>query len=142
MLCVLLSTSTSHAQNMVVIVGANSPVKQLSLAQLKRIFLGKERLTEQGQRWIPVNLGATHPLRQVIRRQVLQKSTFNLEQYWNQQYFHGISPPYVLASEEAVLRFVASTPNAIAYIAACHRDKRVKVVYRFKIRPAIANVCR
>ncbi|BCG63605.1 MAG: hypothetical protein methR_P1333 [Methyloprofundus sp.] len=142
MLCVLLSISISHAQNMVVIVGVNSPVKQLSLARFKRIFLGKERLTEQGRRWIPINLGATHPLRQAIRKQVVQKSTFNLEQYWNQQYFNGISPPYVLASEEAILRFVADTPNAIAYIAACHRDKRVKTVYSFKIRPAIAGLCR
>jgi len=50
------------------------------------------------------------------------------KQYWNARYFHGVLPPYVLSSEEAVLRFVAETPGAIGYVPYCDADKRVTVV--------------
>ena len=38
------------------------------------------------------------------------------------------SPPFVLASEEAMIRFVASTPGAVGYVSLCLADKRVAVV--------------
>ncbi len=51
-----------------------------------------------------------------------------LEGYWRDLYFNGVVPPFVLASEEAVIRFVASTPGAIGYVSACPGDKRVRVL--------------
>jgi ABC-type phosphate transport system substrate-binding protein len=34
----------------------------------------------------------------------------------------------VLASDEAVIRFVSSTPGAIGYVSNCLADRRVKVI--------------
>jgi len=140
-LCACLSVSLSHAQEIAVIVGADSTIKQLSLKQVQRIFLRKERLTEQGKQWIPVNLNNHHLQRKIFTEQLLKKSTFELERYWNEQYFNGISPPYVLASEEAVLRFVSETPNALGYIILCRIDKRVKHVYIIRIKNALPELC-
>jgi hypothetical protein len=53
-----------------------------------------------------------------------------LEDYWRDMYFHGVLPPFVLASEEAVIRFVASTPGGIGYVSQCLVDSRVSVVVR------------
>ena len=52
-----------------------------------------------------------------------------MEDYWNQLYFQGVLPPYVVASEEAVLRFVARTPHAIGYLDACAVDDSVRVLF-------------
>jgi hypothetical protein len=43
-------------------------------------------------------------------------------------YFHGVLPPYVLASEEAVILFVSATPGAIGYVSACIPEHGVDVV--------------
>jgi hypothetical protein len=48
-----------------------------------------------------------------------------LPAYWNEQYFHGVLPPIILGSEEAVVRYVASRPDAIGYVDARHVDASV-----------------
>ena len=48
--------------------------------------------------------------------------------YWNTQYFQGVSPPYVLASEDAVLEFVATTPGSIGYVSTRALNGGVKVL--------------
>jgi hypothetical protein len=65
-----------------------------------------------------------------------------MEAFWNIQYFKGINPPYVVSSEEAVLRFVSSTPGAIAYINPCHLDSRVRVLIKLSIRENIHHYCK
>ncbi len=133
LLCSLLQTSLAYADDIAVIVGVNTDISQLSAKQIQRIFLRKERVSNQGHRWIPVNLRAQQRLRTIFSDQLLQKDRYALERYWNEQYFNGISPPYVLASEEAVLRFVSKTPYALGYVLSCHLDERVRVVYRLHI---------
>jgi DNA-binding transcriptional LysR family regulator len=51
-----------------------------------------------------------------------------MEDYWNQQYFQGVLPPHVLASEAAMQRFVAQTPQAIGYLPYCQVDAQLRVV--------------
>ena len=66
-------------------------------------------------------------MRQRFSQRVLRISPEEMERYWNDMYFHGVSPPHVLASPEAVLRFVAQTAGAIGYVAYCDADPRVRV---------------
>ncbi len=141
MLAALFITSV-YAYELVVITSSEMSFKKLTAAQVQRIFLRKERLTKSGKLWVPVNLKASHRPREIFTEKILQKSYFELERYWNEQYFNGISPPYVLASEEAVIRFVKETPFALGYILSCHVDARVKVVYSFRIRRSDAQLCR
>jgi len=123
-----------QAQKIAIIVNAKIKLQRQSLTtrQVQSIFLRKSLLSPQGERWNPVNLKANDPLRLYFTHKILHKNQFELERYWSEQYFNGISPPYVVLSEEAVLRFVIETPNAIGYILACHIDKRVTPVYFFE----------
>jgi hypothetical protein len=98
-------------------------------------------LNDSGQRWIPLNLAPDDPVRLAFSHSLYKKSPQDMESYWNEQYFQGITPPYVVASEEAMLRFVTSTPGAIGYILPCHLDKRVQVVFRIKISEALEKTC-
>jgi ABC-type phosphate transport system substrate-binding protein len=121
-----------------VIVAAGSPLDRLSPETVRLIFNRKSLVSPQGHRWIPLNLPAADPLRRTFSLAVFDALPEDLEEYWNNQYFHGINPPEVLASEEAVLRFVAATPGAIGYVRAPLADGRVKVVLSIPV-PAVAS---
>ena len=110
------------------VVVASGQEQTVNPADLALIYRRKKLFWDGGARINPVNLLASDPLRQLFSRAILGKSPAEMEGYWNTMYFNGISPPHVLASPEAVLRFVAQTPGAIGYVPFCDADARVKVV--------------
>ncbi|MDP2901914.1 MAG: hypothetical protein Q8N96_02230 [Methylovulum sp.] len=113
----------------------------MSIKRLENVFLRKTLLNDSGTRWIPLNLSPEHPLRQAFSLSLFKKRPEALEVYWNEQYFQGITPPYVVASEEAMLRFVTSTPGAIGYILPCHLDARVQVVFKLTATTPVEQYC-
>lgn len=121
-------------ETLAIITQASSPLTNLSLDDLKRVYLRKSLLDFNGNRWIPINLPVENALRQNFSLALFNNKPEEQEQYWNEQYFQGVTPPEVLASEEAVLRFVAITPGAIGYVYKHSVDKRVKVLMSISIR--------
>jgi ABC-type phosphate transport system substrate-binding protein len=112
-----------------VVVGRKqAPAEGVSVTLVAGIFARKRQLWNDRSTIVPVNLPAAHPLRRKFSLWVFGKSPEKMQDYWDDQYFHGVLPPPVLASEEAIIRFVASTPGAIGYVSACTVDKRVEVV--------------
>ncbi|MFA5941335.1 MAG: hypothetical protein WC809_18430 [Sinimarinibacterium sp.] len=95
---------------------------------LAQIFKRRKIYWRDGVRIQPVNLPADHPLRQRFSQAVLRQTPEALDEYWNEQYFHGVLPPHVQASETAVLRFVAATAGAIGYLDLCTLDDSVRVL--------------
>lgn len=134
MLCLLMGAwlcpDSSHAAAPViaVVVPASRPKETLSATEIALIFRRRKQQWRDGHRITPVNLPADDPLRRRFSRSVLQLSSDALEEYWNEQYFHGVLPPHVLASEEAVLRFVSDTDTAIGYLSYCAVDQRLRPV--------------
>ncbi len=112
----------------IVIGSENANKKSIARGKLKLIYLRKQRYWPQGVPIKPVNLQSSHPLRQHFSQVILGSAPNSQIQYWNGQYFNGILPPYVVNSQEAVIRYVAKTKGAIGYVDACHLDKRVKAV--------------
>ena len=123
------------AETIAVIVAADSAYNRISKDTLADIYRRKLRFSQDGQAWVPVNLPATDPLRRAFSMILFDREPEDMEEYWNAQYFHGVSPPFVLASAEAVLRFVATTRGAIGYVASCQVDARVKVLARLTLPP-------
>ena len=111
-----------------IIVPADLAVKRLSASELSLIFLRKKLYWPNGKRMRPANLPTQHDLRQRFSQRVLGSLPETQTEYWNEQYFHGVSPPHVVNSQEAMLRYVADTPGAIGYVDACAVDGRVRVV--------------
>ncbi|MBU6246219.1 MAG: hypothetical protein KGN77_00570 [Xanthomonadaceae bacterium] len=121
---------------LVAIAAAGQPPKLAAdRDQLRNVFLKKIFIDDRGLRLIPVNLPPGTPLRERFATRLLGMGEAQLADYWNRQYFQGVSPPYVLASQQAVVRFVAATPGAIGYVASCHLDAQVRVL--LVIDPAI-----
>jgi len=111
-----------------VIVAKNGPEQALDKDALARIFLRKMLLWANREPIQPVNLAAAHALRRLFSERVSGLEPEELDNYWNDQYFHGTFPPYSVASEEAAIRYVAASAAAIGYVSACAADERVKVL--------------
>jgi len=122
------SCAAGEEELLAVVVSHVQAGRALNLAELGLIYRRKQLVWADGTRINPANLPPDNPLRRAFSQRVLGSPPEGLVQYWNAMYFHGISPPHVLASEEAVLRFVAETPGAVGYVSACKADVRVKAV--------------
>lgn len=111
-----------------VIVANNNAAKAITLPELKLIYWRKKEYWANGKPMHPVNLPTDNSLRIEFSRKILGSLPNTQNDYWNGMYFNGKSPPYVVNSEEAVIRFVTETSGAIGYIEACRLDSRVKPV--------------
>jgi len=61
--------------------------------------------------------------------ELLKKNPSQLKAQWARQIFTGgAKPPKEMASDDEILKFVASTPGAIAYVDSSKVNKSVKVV--------------
>lgn len=111
-----------------VVVDANENLAELKFTsnELRLIYWRKQLYWPMGRRIKPVNLTAEHPIRSQFSQTVLGNLPKKQIDYWNGLYFDGISPPYSVNSEEAVLRYIAQTDGAIGYLDACKLDNRVK----------------
>lgn len=114
-----------------IVVGSSQNIEQLKLSdkQLSLIFWRKQLYWPHGIRIKPVNLNSNHPLRLHFSEAILGSSPKEQIDYWNGLYFNGILPPHVVNSEEAMLRYVMQTNDAIGYVNACKVDERVKAVF-------------
>ena len=107
-----------QVEQIAVIVAKTHPAERLSRADLARIYQRRQRFWNNGAKIVPFNLAAEHPIRRQFSVHIFNQSPEDMQDYWDTQYFHGVSPPYALASEEAVVQFVANTPGAIGYVPA------------------------
>lgn len=117
-----------RAEPLAVIIATANPLNSLSADALKLIYQRKSQMDAEGNRWIPLNLPLSDPLRRGFSLAVFSMLPEEQEDYWNIQYFNGITPPKVMASEEAIVRFVASTTGSIGYVRKQKVDNRVKVL--------------
>ena len=112
-----------------IVVAADVDENSLTRETLSFIFQRKQTFWKSGKRIQPINLPPASPLRRAFSQCVLGREPDAMEDYWREMYFHGVLPPHVLESEEAVVLFVNSTPGAIGYVSACVPDMRAKVVF-------------
>ncbi len=114
----------SSVKGIAIVVGRDSTVSSVTKDVLREIYLRRQRLWPDGTRVIPINLPPTNPLREAFSRVVLGRSTQDTVAYWNARYFEGITPPQVLPSTRAILRFLDAEPGAIAYLPIADVDEK------------------
>lgn len=130
LVAMLLATSIQAREResgvIAVIVATDFEHRSLGNTELGLIFLRKKLYWPNGKRMRPANLPTQHLLRRQFSQHVLGSLPETQSEHWNELYFHGISPPHVVNSQEAMLRYVAETSGAIGYIDACLVDGRVR----------------
>lgn len=134
-LCILLgwqlmlpAVFAGETETIAVIVPKSENLRNSSKAELALIFWRKKLYWGSGRRIEPVNLLPENTLRRRFSQSILDSLPEEQVEYWNALYFHGTTPPHVVRSQEAMLRYVAETPGSIGYVDACQVDIRVKAV--------------
>jgi ABC-type phosphate transport system substrate-binding protein len=104
----------------VVIVNASNPVDNLTMGELKKLFLSDRSRWDTGKAVAPVMLAAGAPERTSFLKIVCGMSDADLGKYFLQAAFNGKSatPPKEVASAGAVRAFVAASPGAIGFVKA------------------------
>ena len=126
---ILLSVS-SFASEYAVIMNTHATVKNLSVKEIKNIFLMKKHFADD-MKLIPVNSAASLEIRASFEKNILHKNRNKLNQYWVKKHFQGVQPPVVQASMNAVKLFVKNVDGAIGYIPIKLLDSNLKVLYEF-----------
>ena len=134
-----MAAPAGEARIAVIVSSRDHGVQRIDPGMLRNIFLKKVFVDPQGHAYIPVNLPPDSRLRQAFSRAAIGMSEPRLQNYWNQQYFQGVSPPFVLGSEAAVVEFVAKTPGAIGYVEPCFVTADVHTVQLLTL-PAAASL--
>jgi ABC-type phosphate transport system substrate-binding protein len=130
LLCLTLPSSGLLAADrpFAVIIAPGTTDHRLTRETVSMIFKRKQNYWESGMRIQPINLPPANALRQSFSQVVLGQVPEAMEDYWREMYFHGVLPPHVVASEEAVILFVGATPGAIGYISACPIERKLNIV--------------
>jgi ABC-type phosphate transport system substrate-binding protein len=127
----------------VVIVNASNPVDNLSLGELKKLFLSDRSRWDTGKAVAPVMVAAGAPERVLFLKIVCGMNDADLGKYFMQAAFTGKSatPPKEVGSAGAVKSFVASSPGAIGFVKAVdfHGDGSDGGIKSVKIDGAVAT---
>src|SRR5579863_1987055 len=116
----------------VVIVNNANPVDNLSLGELKKLFLGDRSRWDTGKAVAPVMLAPGAPERTAFLKIVCGMNDADLGKYFLQAAFTGKSatPPKEVGSAGAVKGVVAASPGAIGFVKAddLGNDSGIKAV--------------
>lgn len=110
------------------VVAKDSPVTDISLPDLKRLYLG-EHINASGQRLIPLNLAPLLRERTGFDKTVLNMAPDAVARYWIDRKIRGDSgPPKALDSADLVQRVVSRLEGSIGYAPTAELRPEVKVV--------------
>ncbi|MAD76196.1 MAG: phosphate ABC transporter substrate-binding protein [Rheinheimera sp.] len=91
--------------------------------ELTRLYTGRSSVL------VAVNLAESLPLRGQFDEKGVGRSSAQLKSHWAKLVFTGKgTPPLELATEAAVIDYVAQNPDAIGYVDAASVTDAVKVV--------------
>jgi ABC-type phosphate transport system substrate-binding protein len=137
---------------LVIVVNRSNPVDDLSLAELRRIFLGNRSHWANGRRITLVMREPGEPERDTILREVCGMNEDQLKNHFLHGLFTGeiLVSPKILSSPTGVRKFIFNVPGAIGYLRSADVDPTVKVVridellpedkaYKLRIQTEAAN---
>jgi ABC-type phosphate transport system substrate-binding protein len=117
-------------QNLAIIVNLTNPVNDLSMKELRQIFLGERSHWPNGHRITLVVMEAGTAERRAVLRQIYHMSEADFSRHFLHGLFTGevFVSPKTLASPVGACKFVFNVPGAIGYVRASDVDGSVKVV--------------
>jgi ABC-type phosphate transport system substrate-binding protein len=123
----LLACCACHGTEALV-VNPKTPCDSLTRAQIKDILLGRTVLWSDGTR-VQLVLSNDPALMAEVLKEYAGKTPSQFDAWWKRQIFTGTGTmPPTASSAEDLLRQVAQTPGAVAFIGTPPTDDHVKVV--------------
>jgi ABC-type phosphate transport system substrate-binding protein len=128
--CPYTSLAQVHDVDIAVVVHPDTPVSGLSLAEVRKVFLGDRQYWNSN---VPVVLLIRAPVareRNVVLRTIYQMSESQFKQYWIAKIFRAeaASAPKLVYSNDMASELVGAIPGAIAFIDAHDVRPGTKVI--------------
>jgi ABC-type phosphate transport system substrate-binding protein len=133
-LCTLLpwpsEAQTSRGTDIAVVVNPDTPVSDLSLADVRKVLLGERQYWNSK---LPVVLLIRAPVareRDVVLKVIYQMSEDQFKQYWVAKIFRAeaATPPKIVYSNDMQYELVTAMPGAIAFVDARNVRPGLKVL--------------
>jgi hypothetical protein len=112
-----------------VIVAPGSPLSNISMADLQRVFLSEAVSAPDGQRLVAINHPPRTPDRVGFDRVVLGREPDEVGRYWIDQRIRGAAgPPRSVDNVAMLRRVIANLPGAIGYLRPALVSSEIKAV--------------
>ncbi len=117
-------------ESLAFIVNRENPVDNLSMGELRTVFLGERSHWANGRRITLVMMEPGQPERDTLVRDVCRMTESDLRRRYLQGLLTGevLVSPKILASPVGVRKFVFNVPGAIGYLRPEDVDDSVKVI--------------
>lgn len=124
------TAQVSRGADIAVVVHPDTPVTDLSLSEVRKVFLGERQYWNSK---LPVVLIIRAPVareRDVVLKVIYQMSEAQFKQYWVAKIFRAeaASPPKIVYSNDMQYELVSALPGAIAFIDARNVRPGLKVL--------------
>jgi len=116
-------------EGLAIIVNRENPVENLSMAELRTVFLGERSHWPNGRRITIVMMEPGQSEREAVVRDICRMSESDLRRRYLQGLLTGevLVSPKTLSSPVGVRKFVFNVPGAIGYVRPEDLDDSVKV---------------
>jgi ABC-type phosphate transport system substrate-binding protein len=117
-------------QNLAIIVNQANTVDDISLKELRTVFLGERSHWPNGRRITLVMMDPGMEERNAVLRDICRMSETEFSRHFLRGLFTGevFVSPKTLSSPTGVRKFVFNVPGAIGYVRAADVDGTVKVI--------------
>lgn len=123
------SAGQSESSEFVVIVHPTNALGSAPRSFVADAFLKRVSRWQDGETIHPIDMRPDSLVRKAFSESVLKRSVGAVRSYWLQRVFTGRElPPPELASEEAAVRYVESTPGALGYVSIRAKRTQAKVL--------------
>ena len=125
-----VEASRPKQESLAIIVNQSNPVNDLSLSELRAVFLGERRHWPNGRRIPLVMMEPGQPERDAVLREICKMGESDLRRRLLQGLLTGdiLVSPKTLATPVGVRKFVFNVPGAIGYLRPADVDASVKVL--------------
>lgn len=117
-------------QNLAIIVNQSNTIDDITLKELRTVFLGERSHWPNGRRITLVMMDSGEPERKAVLRDICRMNETEFSRHFLQGLFTGevFVSPKTLSSPTGVRKFVFNVPGAIGYVRASDVDGTVKVI--------------
>jgi len=120
----------TKSSDVAVVTNPNTPVTELSLADVRKIFLGERQYWNSS---MPVVVLVRAPVaheREVVLKNIYQMTENQFKQYWVAKIFRSeaVSAPKIVYSADMTKQLVSLIPGSIAFMEAKEVGPGVKVL--------------
>jgi len=122
----LTTLQANESNDLIVVTNKDVSMSSIDDNEIRRLFLGQSRRLPNGDR---AALAAYAPLKAFFNSRILGRSDTDVARIWSKLKFSGRqAPPRTFDNVDALVEYVKSTPNALAYLPGSYRKAEVRVM--------------